>query len=111
MDFRRSLTVAEFQMWETLLNELASVGLNIDSQDEVIWALENKELFTKSLYRFITNRGASSRVAGFIWKSTIPMKIKFFLWQMFNNKLQVALSLSKRGWKEGISVVVEIESV
>lgn len=27
------------------------------------------------------------------------MKIKFFLWQVFNNKLQVAKNLAKRGWK------------
>ena len=29
----------------------------------------------------------------------MPLKIKFFLWQVFNNKLQVAQSLLKRGWK------------
>jgi hypothetical protein len=27
------------------------------------------------------------------------LKIKFFLCQMFNNKLQVSLSLTRRGWK------------
>jgi len=39
-------------------------------------------------------------VAGYVWKGKIPLKIKFFLWQIFNNKLQVAQSLIKRGWKE-----------
>ena len=28
-----------------------------------------------------------------------PLKIKFFLWQILNNKLQVAANLVKRGWK------------
>lgn len=27
------------------------------------------------------------------------MKIKFFSWKVFNNKLQVGKSLTKRGWK------------
>ena len=37
-----------------------------------------------------------------IWKSRIPLKIKFFLWQVFRNKLQVAGNLVKRGWKGDI---------
>ena len=62
--------------------------------------MERKGIFsTKSLYKFITNRGVVSRVAGIIWKCRMPLKIKFFLWQVFNNKLQVAQSLLKRGWK------------
>lgn len=40
-----------------------------------------------------------SRVAGIIWKCKIPLKIKFFLWQVFHNRLQVSGNLVKRGWK------------
>jgi hypothetical protein len=29
----------------------------------------------------------------------VPLKIKFFLWQLHNNKLQVAANLAKKGWK------------
>jgi len=47
----------------------------------------------------MSNRGMPNRVAGIIWKCKIPLKIKFSLWQMFNNKLPVGLSLIKRGWK------------
>jgi len=46
--------------------------------------------------------GMPSRVAGHIWKCKVPLKIKFFLWQIFNNKLQCAASLVKRGWKGDI---------
>jgi hypothetical protein len=43
----------------------------------------------------------------------MPLKIKFFLWQVFNNKLQVASSLVKRGWKGYINCCLcgKIESV
>lgn len=47
-----------------------------------------------------------SKMAGCIWKCKIPLKIKFFLWQVFNNKLQVGQSLSRRGWKGDSSCCV-----
>jgi hypothetical protein len=52
-------------------------------------------------------------VAGYIWRCKIPQKIKFFLWQVFNNKLQVASSLAKRGWKGDVHCCLcgRIESV
>lgn len=56
---------------------------------------------TKSLYSFLTNGGFANKLAGHLWKCKIPLKIKFFMWQVFNNKLQCAHSLTKRGWKGG----------
>jgi hypothetical protein len=53
-----------------------------------------------------------SRVAGFIWKCRIPLKIKFFLWQVFHNKLQVSGNLVKRGWKDKECCLCElVESI
>lgn len=43
--------------------------------------------------------GKPSKIAGHIWKCKVPLKIKFFLWQIFNNKLQIGQSLIRRGWK------------
>jgi hypothetical protein len=42
-------------------------------------------------------------VVGYIWRSKVPLKIKFFLWQILNNKLQAAVNLAKRGWKGSTS--------
>jgi hypothetical protein len=76
---------------------LKDCGLTDNRVDQVLWTLENKKLFTtKSLYYFLTDRGVKSRVAGFIWKSKVPLKIKFFLWQLLNDKLQVAVNLAKK---------------
>jgi hypothetical protein len=49
-------------------------------------------------------------VAGHIWRSRVPLKIKFFLWQMTNNKLQVATNLKKEGGK-GIQPAVFVAVV
>lgn len=99
MYFKRTLTTHEYNRWLELKESLADIVLS-DSPDSVYWGLENSKMFTtKSLYRFLSSSGVSSRVAGCIWKSRLPLKIKFFLWQIFNNKLQVAKSLVKRGRK------------
>jgi len=114
VDFKRPLSVSEFGNWNILLNHLQTVPLNVDSRDSVRWVLDQKGLFnTKSLYRFLSNGGFPNRMAGYIWKCKIPLKIKFFLWQMFNNKLPVGGSLIKRGWKGSGKCILsdELETV
>jgi hypothetical protein len=44
-------------------------------------------------------------VAGIIWKSKTPLKIKFFLWQIANNKLQVAANLAKKRVERAFAVL------
>ena len=100
LDFKRCLSMQQYDSWLGMLNMLNDCSLTDNRADRVIWALEKKNLFTtKSLYRFLTDRGVKSRVAGSIWKSKVPLKIKFFLWQLLNDKLQVAVNLAKKGWK------------
>jgi hypothetical protein len=100
VDFKRCLSAYDYDRWLGLLNMLNDCALTDNRADVVHWALDKKKQFTtKSLYRLLTDRGVSSRVAGYIWRSKVPLKIKFFLWQILNNKLQVAVNLVKRGWK------------
>jgi len=67
MDFRRSLTTEEYINWVDLSNSLPGVCLETQDFDMVFWALETKGQYsTKSLYRFQTDRGMPSRVAGVI---------------------------------------------
>lgn len=103
MDFRRSLSRGEYNSWLGLLESLKDCTLTDNRADCVQWVLDPKKTFsTKSLYRFRSHGGAISQVAGHLWKSKIPMKIKFFMWQMLHNKLQVAENLIKRKWKGSI---------
>jgi len=74
--------------------------LDADRHDEVEWALEKSKSFTtKSLYKFLMHRGVQVKDAENIWKTSLPMKIKVFLWQLSLNKLQSAVTLKRRGWK------------
>lgn len=64
--------------WLQLLEDLQFVSLS-DSHDRVEWMLSsNKSYLTRSLYRFLTDRGVASRIARYIWKAKIPLKIKIF---------------------------------
>jgi hypothetical protein len=104
MDFRRCLSSQEYNSWLGLLDSIQDITLTDNKADSVIWGLnKNNQFSTKSLYRFLTDRGVSSKIAGHIWKSKIPLKINFFLWQAFNKKLQVAQNLVTKGWKGGIA--------
>lgn len=67
VDFCRALSSEEFQRWTLLYDELQHISLDESVNDKVIWALEKSTSYTtKSLYRFLTNRGMPSKVAGFI---------------------------------------------
>lgn len=76
-------------------------GVRLDEQqDKVCWELEKNKIYsTKSLYRFLTFRGAKIARMSKIWKTKIPLKIKIFLWQMEYDKLQTGVCLKKMGWR------------
>jgi hypothetical protein len=53
IEFRRTLSVGEYNRCLNLLNELQDINLSSD-QNYVFWALESNKIFsTKSLYRFL----------------------------------------------------------
>jgi hypothetical protein len=87
--FRRTLTVNETEQRNALFAILQEVTLDPTGRDEVTWAFEKSKKFTtKSLYRFITHRGVRLDNSKNIWKTKLPLKIKVFLWQVANNRLQ-----------------------
>jgi hypothetical protein len=67
VEFKRCLSVQQYDRWLGLLNMLNDCSLIDNRADSVLWALDKKNQFTtKSMYRFLTDRGANSRVAVFI---------------------------------------------
>jgi hypothetical protein len=65
MDFKRSLSIQEYNSWLDLKDKLQLIILEPEHNDSVSWALERKGQYTtKSLYRFLTDRGVA--VAEFI---------------------------------------------
>jgi len=93
VDFKRSLSMLEFERWSKLKGELSNVSLEQDSNDIIRWGLEKKGHFTtKSLYRFMISGGMPSRIAGHIWKCKVPLKIKFFSSKFLTTNFSVLLA-------------------
>lgn len=93
-----SLSHHDLPQWQEPMIQLQGIHLQKNANDEVKWDMDkSKSLSTKSLYMFLTDGGVCSRTALSIWKFKVPMKIKVFLWQLFNNKLQAAAILKRRG--------------
>ena len=113
ISFRRSLTDGEAYAYDCLINVLQTYNLS-EGGDEVEWALDKSKCFTtKSLYSFLTHRGVSVRNSDNMWKARIPLKIKIFLWQLDNDRLQTATALQRRGWKGSCRCVLcgQVEDV
>ena len=96
---RRSLSPSEECNFYQLMQQLQSAWPSAE-EDKVEWALNKSKLFTtKSLYSFLIHRGVCVKEAENLWRVKAPMKIKVFLWQLDNDRLQTAVSLKHRGWK------------
>jgi hypothetical protein len=95
---RRNFGDREEREWDDLTFMIERVTLSQEI-DTVIWTLEkNKEFSTSSLYKAITFPGMVNKWMMNVWRAKLPLKIKIFLWQLYNDKIQIAEQLKKRNW-------------
>jgi hypothetical protein len=72
--------------------------------DTIRWALEsNGQFSTASLYRELLFPGVKNRWMMEIWEAKLPLKIRIFLWQVCNDRIQSAEQLIKRNWPGSIA--------
>jgi hypothetical protein len=92
----RPLNDSDCCLWEELHTELREHNTS-QGRDLVFWALDNSRRFTtKSLYIFRTNGDVKNPVYKKNWNCKVPLKIKVFLWQIYNGKIQAVAVLEKR---------------
>lgn len=98
LTFRRSFGLVEQNEFLELLQILEGVSLS-DGKGSVKWILEKSGVFcTSSMYRELTFTGCTNRWLMCVWRSKLPLKIRIFLKQVFNNKIQSAEQLKVRNW-------------
>ncbi|KAG2632387.1 hypothetical protein PVAP13_2NG085546 [Panicum virgatum] len=98
IDFRRSLNDEEMAEWARLV-ELVNQTTLTEGRDVMKWVLEKRGNYTtRSLYKAMTFGGVKDPVLMRIWRCRIPLKIKFFLWMAFNDRIQAAVQLKKKKW-------------
>jgi hypothetical protein len=61
-----------------------------EEEDEITWGLSSsKVLKTSSIYKLLTMGGVAPKLASKIWKCNVPLKIRIFLWQTLQNRIQM----------------------
>ena len=87
--FRRELNDRELMELSGLMNVLQSISLNADSLDARVWNFNSGIFSCKSFFDCLT--GYTGMVSfepfRFIWKSSVPHRIKVFSWLVFHGKL------------------------
>jgi hypothetical protein len=94
LSFRRDFEDREANEWLELSQLLEGISLTED-KDLVKWVIEKSGIFTTSMYRELTFSGYANRWLMLVWSSKLPLKIRIFLWQVLNNKIQSATQLKK----------------
>jgi hypothetical protein len=85
LTFRRNFDIREELEFGELSDLLTDVQLT-NAEDSVTWVLEKSGNFsTSSLYKELTFTGFSNRWLVCMWETKLPLKIRFFLWQVIND--------------------------
>jgi hypothetical protein len=112
MTFRRNFEAAQGVEWADLTALIEGISLS-QLPDFVRWIFEKSGQFsTASLYRELVFPGVVNKWMMSIWRASLPLKIKIFLWQICNDKIQSAEQLKKKNWSGPLECKLcgEIES-
>jgi S-adenosylmethionine:diacylglycerol 3-amino-3-carboxypropyl transferase len=89
----------EIKEWEELEECLSRVYLT-DEDDTVRWALtKNGQFSVASLYKHCVFSGVIDMRIEELWHSKIPLKVNFFVWLVYQNRVQTANNLIRKKWK------------
>ena len=95
ISLKRPLLAHERASWDGLLTAFQGASLCPEA-DTVSWSLSSSGKFTvQSLYNKLTE-GPTLDIARGLWKASIPLKIKVFLWQLFRDRLPSSNNIAIR---------------
>jgi hypothetical protein len=77
---------------------------HIDARSWTMWCMQNGLFTVKSMYRALLGTQAMS-FNTFFWKLKLPLKIKVFIWYLYNGVILTKDNLVRRQW-QGIGNVV-----
>jgi hypothetical protein len=96
--FRRAFGKAEELEWEDLVEIVERVNLS-QQTDSVSWIFEKSgEFSTTTLYKELSFPGVVNVWVMNIWRPSLSFKIKIFLCQICNDKVQFVDQLKKTNW-------------
>jgi hypothetical protein len=96
--FTQVLQGARWERWLHLVERLMGVQLN-NEKDKFTWHLTASRIFSvKSYYAEFMN-GHTRFLKYYLWKLKVPLKIRIFMWFLYNKVLLTKDNLAKRGWE------------
>ena len=96
--FRRALSGDKWDRWANLVTRLMGVQLS-DNNDVFRWSLTPSGLFTvRSMYLDLLD-GPAGDFKKYIWKIKVPLKIRIFMWFVYNKVILTKDNLKKRNWQ------------
>jgi zinc-binding in reverse transcriptase len=95
-----ALTDASFFLQDLhKLQPIMSATSMTDNQGILRWRLTPNQHFTvHSAYKFLNNPRIPNPTLQRVCQTTMPPKIKIFIWLLLQNKLQTAENLQRKGW-------------
>jgi hypothetical protein len=101
LSFRRRFGDRETLEWEELEECLNSVQLS-EEVDTICWALtKNRQFSIASLYKHCASSGVIDVRMEEMWNARIPLKVRNFLWLVFQGRIQTTDNLSRKAWRGG----------
>jgi hypothetical protein len=99
LEFRRNLEAEDRLEWEELLECLSNIHLtkNIDT---IKWCIiPNGQFSIASLYRRCSFSGVTDARMEEMWRTKMPLKVKYFVWLVYQGRIQTADNLIRKNWK------------
>lgn len=96
--FRRAVVGEKLRQWNRLVSLVVHVNLG-ETEDQFVWKVNQKCRFSvKSMYTSLMQENSIPEDCA-IWKLTVPLKIKVFLWYLNKGVILTKDNLIKRKWK------------
>ncbi|KAF1871323.1 hypothetical protein Lal_00020115 [Lupinus albus] len=102
--WRRNFFTLELDIVNTFFDELKQVSLQLNKTDSWEWKLEKtKQYSVRSAYRSITlpeasqPKSSSTKLTHTLWRSKAPLKVTYFAWRLFQDRIPTKDALSRKG--------------
>ncbi|XP_026437396.1 uncharacterized protein LOC113335585 [Papaver somniferum] len=92
--FHKNLDANERCEWDLLRRDLGVVPSLVEENDEISFP---DNFSAKTIYAAMENNTVEYRYVKFLWLKTIPNKVSFLLWAIFNDSLPTRSFLRHRG--------------
>jgi hypothetical protein len=89
--FNRILTGDRWDAWISLVRRLMAVHLT-NEPDSFVWKLSSTSLYADYL------NGHTVFLKKYLWKMKVPLKIRIFMWFLYNKVILTKDNLAKRRW-------------